>query len=151
MKSYSLKSTQVIHASLEEAWRFFSSPVNLGKITPPSMGFRITSQTEPGKLYSGQIITYRLSPLLGIKITWVTEISNVRERKCFADVQRFGPYKLWHHYHVFREVPQGVEMSDTVCYALPYGYFGRMAYPIVRKKLQQIFDYRRQKISEIFG
>jgi ligand-binding SRPBCC domain-containing protein len=151
MKSYSLKATQVIKASLEESWSFFSSPSNLGKITPPSMGFKITSQMEPEKMYPGQIITYRVRPFLGITITWVTEISNIREKKSFTDVQRFGPYKLWHHYHAFREIPEGVEMSDTVCYALPYGFFGRMAHPVVRKKLQQIFDYRRRKITEIFG
>ena len=149
MKVHYHKAIQIIPASLQECWNFFSTPVNLGKITPPSMDFRILSQTEP-EIYPGQIIIYLVKPAFGIPVTWVTEITYVKKFAYFSDVQRIGPYKFWHHRHLFHEVPGGVEMRDIVCYALPYGSLGQISRPFVRKRLQEIFDYRRERIGEIF-
>jgi len=150
MKPYSFKTTQVIPASLQECWDFFSTPVNLGKITPPSMHFRILSQADP-EIYPGQIIIYKIKPFFGIHVTWVTEITCVKKLHYFSDVQRIGPYRFWHHRHIFREVPGGVEMFDLVCYALPFGFLGRLFHPAVEKRLTGIFDYRRAAVKEIFG
>lgn len=91
---------------MEQAWDFFSSPLNLAKITPEHMGFIITSDFEEGQnMYPGMIITYKVSPLLGIKLDWMTEITHVKEGEYFVDEQRFGPYALWHHQHHFKAIP----------------------------------------------
>ena len=113
------------------------------------MGFRITSDRE-GKTYPGQIITYTVRPLFGIPLTWVTEITQVKEQDYFIDEQRFGPYRFWHHKHFFRQVEGGVEMRDLVHYGLPFGYAGRIARVFVEKKLKSIFDYRSGVIRTIF-
>ena len=56
MNFYSIKSTQHLPISLEEAWDFFSSPNNLAKITPPDMGFIITSDKKDGeKMWTSHI------------------------------------------------------------------------------------------------
>jgi ligand-binding SRPBCC domain-containing protein len=153
LKTYCLKSTQKLPISLEEAWDFFSSPENLKKITPSYMGFKITSDFNPNeKMYAGQIITYIVTPLLSIPMRWVTEITHVKEKEYFVDEQRFGPYALWHHTHKFKQIEGGVEMSDIVYYALPFGFVGQFFHPlIVKSKLKEIFDYRFDVLEKRFG
>ena len=153
MKFYSIKSTQHIPIPLNEAWDFFSSPNNLAKITPPEMGFVITSDKIDGqKMYAGQIIQYIVTPILGIKTKWVTEITHVVDKSYFVDEQRFGPYALWHHKHFIKEIPGGVEMEDIVDYKVPMGILGQLVHPfLVQPKLNEIFEYRRKKLIELYG
>jgi ligand-binding SRPBCC domain-containing protein len=151
MKIYTLQKTQTLPIQLEQAWDFFSSPKNLKEITPEYMGFDITSDLGDGKMYPGQVITYRVTPLLNIPMSWVTEITHVVDHKYFVDEQRFGPYALWHHQHWFKPVVKGVEMIDIVNYGLPFDPFGRIAIGLVRSKLEEIFEYRFKKVEELFG
>ena len=139
---YTLEVIQFLNISLAEAWDFFSSPDNLSKITPDHMGFIITSGT-PGKMYPGQIITYKVAPFPGLKTNWVTEITHVTDQSFFVDEQRFGPYRMWHHEHHFEAQRNGVLMTDRVSYKLPFGIFGRIAHALfVRRQLKQIFEFR---------
>nr|WP_067059780.1 SRPBCC family protein [Mucilaginibacter sp. L294] len=153
MKTYVLKFKQNIPISLDEAWAFFSSPLNLQKITPPDMRFVVTSDyTADTKMYAGMIITYKISPLAGIKLNWMTEITHVQDRKYFVDEQRFGPYALWHHQHHFKEIAGGVEMTDILNYAIPFSIIGRLTNKVyVGKKVKDIFDYRVKAVEELFG
>ena len=89
--------------------------------------------------------------VLGIPIYWMTEITQVEDKKFFIDEQRFGPYSLWHHQHHFREVEGGVEMTDIVHYKLPLGFLGDIAHALfVKKQLKGIFDYRFKIVEEMF-
>jgi len=153
VKSYVLKTEQAIPISLEQAWDFFSSPLNLAKITPSDMKFVVTSDYKPDtKMYEGMIITYKISPLLGIKMDWMTEITHVSDKQYFVDEQRFGPYALWHHQHHFKEIKGGVLMNDILHYAIPYGPIGRLSNSIfVGNKVKQIFAYREKAIEKLFG
>lgn len=138
--------------TLEQAWDFFSNPVNLEAITIPGMSFKIISSHHGPHMYAGQVIEYRLKPLLGISMYWMTEITHVEQPHFFVDEQRFGPYSLWHHQHQFKEVAGGVEMTDIVHYKLPLWFIGSMANTLfVKKRLEAIFDYRHKKIAELFG
>lgn len=151
MKIYQLHSLQKLPISIEEAWDFLSSPKNLKTITPDYMGFDILSGADK-KMYPGQIIEYIVKPVLGIPNKWVTEITHVIENKYFVDEQRFGPYALWHHKHFLKEVPGGVEMEDIIHYKLPFGIFGQLIHPIlVKPKLEEIFEFRKQKLIQLFG
>ncbi|PKP26496.1 MAG: cell division inhibitor [Bacteroidetes bacterium HGW-Bacteroidetes-2] len=148
---YTLHSKQNLPISLMEAWEFLSNPSNLKIITPDYMGFHILSGADR-PMYSGQIIQYVVTPVLGIKTNWVTEITHVKDKMYFVDEQRFGPYALWHHKHFLREISGGVEMEDIVDYKMPLGILGRMVHPfLVKPKLNQIFEYRRKKLIELFG
>jgi ligand-binding SRPBCC domain-containing protein len=148
---YTLEVSQFVKISLKEAWDFFSSPGNLVKITPPHMGFIITTG-KPAKMHPGQIITYKVSPLAGIKTNWVTEITHVEEESFFVDEQRFGPYRMWHHEHHFNTQGDGVIMTDRVSYKLPMGIFGRIAHGLfVKGHLRQIFEYRIAAMEKKFN
>ncbi len=139
--------------SLDKAWHFFSSPLNLGKITPPEMNFVVTSSyTDQTVMYPGMLITYKVSPLIGIKLDWVTEITHVKDKEYFVDEQRFGPYALWHHEHHFKEINGGVHMTDFLTYAIGYGPIGSLANSaLVAKKVNDIFKYREKAVIELFG
>ncbi|MBS3992895.1 MAG: SRPBCC family protein [Bacteroidetes bacterium] len=150
MKVYSYQTQQLIYTSLETCWEFFSSPLNLEKITPHKLGFKIIGK-RPDKMFPGQLIQYTVSPILGLKLNWLTEITQVKEHQYFIDEQRFGPYKLWHHQHRFKETEQGIEMIDIVEYALPFGFLGRILHKIfIRKQIEEIFIYRKKVIEELF-
>jgi ligand-binding SRPBCC domain-containing protein len=131
MKVYHIKLKQFLPLSLDEAWDFFSSPENLVKITPPSMNFRI---------------------LPGINVYWVTEITHVERPYYFMDDQVTGPYTIWKHQHWFREVAGGIEMTDEITYAIPFGFLGRLAnYLFVAQQLRAIFKFRYETLRQLFG
>ena len=151
MKIYTLHKKQNLPISIEEAWDFLSSPKNLKTITPDYMSFDILSGADK-EMYPGQIIQYIVTPILGIKTKWVTEITHVKDRSYFVDEQRFGPYALWHHKHFIKSISGGVEMEDIIDYKIPLGWVGQMVHPIIVKpKLEEIFNYREQKLIELFG
>lgn len=151
MKIYTLHTIQKLPICINEAWDFLSDPKNLEIITPDSMGFK-TISGDDRKIFPGQIIQYVVKPLFGIPMKWVTEITHVVNKTYFVDEQRFGPYALWHHKHFLKEIPGGVEMEDIVDYALPMGILGQAVHPfLVAPKLKEIFDYRKNKLIELFG
>lgn len=146
-----LHREQLLGVGLDEAWRFFSDPANLSRITPPDMGFRIVSGAEVGDIRDGQIIEYRLRPLWNIPARWVTRIEEVRAPVRFVDVQVAGPYRLWRHQHDFFERPDGVLMIDHVDYAAPLGPLGRLLERLlIRRRLDRIFDFREEVLAELF-
>lgn len=148
---YQYKSEQNLPIEMETAWDFLSDPKNLKTITPDYMGFDILSGADR-KMFSGQIIQYILTPILGIPFRWVTEITNVDQGRYFVDEQRFGPYTFWHHKHFIEPIEGGVKMTDIVDYKLPLGPLGKLAHWLfVSKKVKEIFSYRTQKLNELFG
>jgi ligand-binding SRPBCC domain-containing protein len=153
VRTYHLKFEQHLPIPLAETWKFFSSPFNLPKITPPQMGFVVTSDyDEDAVMYPGMIITYKITPLFGIKVNWMTEITHVKELEYFVDEQRSGPYALWHHQHHFKEVKGGVLMTDKLNYAIPYGIIGQLANKLlVETQIKNIFAYREKAINNLFG
>ena len=150
-KVYHLKTVQKMPVGLDEAWDFFSNPKNLQSITPGELGFKIISKYHGDTMYAGQLIEYIVKPLMGIPLYWMTEITHVADKKYFVDEQRYGPYRLWHHQHHFKEVNGFVEMTDIIHYKLPYWFLGDIAnWLFVRKQLKEIFDYRFKKVEALF-
>jgi len=146
---YRLHNQQFLPISKETAWRFFSAPQNLQKITPEELDFRMTSPDE-GKVYLGQIITYTIRLNKVFKMNWVTEITGMIHENYFVDEQRFGPYKMWHHRHAFEEVQGGVLMTDIVHFKIPFLLIAPLAYRFfVKQNLKRIFNYRAEKLNEI--
>ncbi len=152
MAFYQLIKTQKVPVSLDEIWGFISSPGNLKEITPEHMGFIVTSNNGGQKMYPGMIITYKVSPLLGIKLNWVTEITHVKDHEYFVDEQRIGPYAMWHHQHKIEPITGGVLMTDIVTYQPPMGFLGAMAnFLFIKRQLKQIFDFRTVALEKRYG
>lgn len=152
MAFYQLVKTQKLSASIGDVWDFISSPANLKEITPPYMGFVVTSNTGLGKMYPGMIITYKVSPMFNIKMNWMTEITHVKDLEYFVDEQRIGPYTMWHHQHKIEPIEGGVLMTDIVTYQPPMGFLGAVAnFLFIKRQLQTIFDYRKIALENRFG
>jgi len=147
---YQLKRRQLVRTDLKTCWEFFSAPGNLAAITPEYMRFRVLTE-QPEQIYEGLMIAYYVSPVMGVPLHWVTEISHVSEGHFFVDEQRKGPYRMWHHEHHFEVVEGGVMMTDIVSYILPFGVIGRLAHRLfVKKQLERIFAHRYETIDRLF-
>jgi ligand-binding SRPBCC domain-containing protein len=148
---YTLHREQIIPAPLERVWAYFATPRNLNEMTPPNMAFEfIYGGDEP--MYPGQIIAYKVAILPRVRVRWLTQITHVEPSHRFIDEQRIGPYRLWIHEHRFESLPNGVCMTDQVTYALPFGPLGNLTHALyIRRRLEQIFDYRFEKVSTLFA
>lgn len=148
---YQLKREQHINCSLDEAWAFFSTPRNLDKLTPESVGFKIT-QCDSDTAHEGQMIAYKVKVAPLTWVTWLTEITKVNEKESFIDDQRIGPYKIWHHTHRFKEQEDGVLMTDDITYVMPFGIIGVIVHALfVKNKLRHIFDERQRLCEKYFS
>ena len=145
-----LRQTQILSVSREKLWDFISVPQNLNEITPPKMAFKIVGEL-PKSAYAGLLLEYKVKiPVLGWT-SWLTEIKYVTDGYSFMDEQRVGPYKLWLHTHTLEDVEGGTKMTDEIHYQMPFGPLGVIAHVLfVKRTLKQIFDYRREKLDEIF-
>jgi ligand-binding SRPBCC domain-containing protein len=151
MKTFQLTREQFLPVSLSEAWDFFSNPSNLEKITPNDMSFKVLTKLDNQPIYPGMLISYVVSPMMNIPMKWTTKIGDVQAPLKFVDTQLKGPYALWEHTHNFKEVPNGVQMTDVVKYALPMGFLGTFAHTLfVKKRLNDIFDYRFKILEQTF-
>lgn len=150
IRFHTLRREQWIPRPLDEVFTFFSDARNLGEITPSWLGFRILTP-GPIRIAAGTKLRYRLS-LHGVPVSWTTEIRRWNPPFRFVDLQLSGPYRLWHHTHRFEAHNGGTRMTDIVRYRLPFGMLGRAIHALkVRRDVEQIFDYRFQRINELFA
>jgi len=148
--SYRLERCQVVPGELPSVFGFFKDPRNLESITPPWLSFQILEATD-AEVRRGTRIRYRLRWQV-FPIRWESRITEFEESRLFADEMLRGPYRRWYHRHLFAAVPGGVEIRDEVDYELPFGLGGRIAHALaVRRQLEAIFRYRRDRIAEAFG
>ncbi|HFK5554280.1 TPA: hypothetical protein ACGZ9Q_002341 [Elizabethkingia anophelis] len=149
---YHLYREQQLNCNIEEVWDFFSSPLNLSKITPKDMKFTVLSDLKNTPIYEGMEIDYLVSPVLEIPLKWKTRITQVNYKKSFTDLQAKGPYRYWNHYHEFIENDKGVLMKDSVDYELPFGLLGKLAHSLfVHKRLKSIFEFRYNFLEGYFN
>jgi ligand-binding SRPBCC domain-containing protein len=146
-----LERTQRVELPLEEVFPFYADAGNLERITPPWLGFEVTTP-QPIEMGAGALIEYRLH-LHGIPVRWRTRIDAWDPPHRFIDAQLSGPYSLWHHTHTFRSDGNGATiLGDRVRYAIPFGPLGEVARALlVKRDLERIFDYRRDAVAALLG
>jgi ligand-binding SRPBCC domain-containing protein len=147
---YSLVRQQWVPQRIETVFAFFAESANLEQLTPPWLRFHIKS-TKPVEMNAGTQIEYRVR-WHGVPVRWVAEIAEWEPPLEFADHQLRGPLAYWHHLHMFEPEDVGTHVRDIVRYKLPLGIFGEAAHRLaVRRDLHAVFDYREQRIFELFG
>jgi ligand-binding SRPBCC domain-containing protein len=135
---------------IDAVFEFFSKAENLQQLTPPWLHFRILS-VDPAPIRRGTLLRYSLRWRI-FPVRWTSEIVEWEPPYRFVDVQREGPYKLWHHEHRFAAEGKGTRITDEVEYLLPFGVVGAMAHSLkVRKDLEGIFAYRNRAVQRLFG
>lgn len=148
---YRFEEEQLVKAEIDQVWRFFANPANLAEITPPEMGMKVVDEL-PDKMYRGMMIRYRVKALAGIELPWTARITDIEEGSYFIDEQVEGPFSYWHHQHIFEAHQDGTLLRDILHYRVPGGPFAKLLEPLlVRKKLKDIFAFRRKKAEQLFG
>lgn len=138
-----------LSGSPADLFPFFSDASNLGRITPPELGFRILE--APKSMGEGVLIDYRIG-LWGIPLRWRTRISTWNPPHSFSDEQLRGPYRTWHHTHDFRDDGEGgTIMTDTVLFRLPLEPLSLLFLPLIRLQLNRIFQYRDKAMRIALG
>jgi ligand-binding SRPBCC domain-containing protein len=147
MRVYGLRSAAWVARPLGEVFEFHADAGNLQALTPPWLDFQILTP-RPIDMRAGALIEYRLR-LRGVPIRWLTEITEWAPPSHFVDIQRRGPYQLWHHRHEFEEKDGGTEIRDEVRYAVPFGMLVHRW--LVAPDVRRIFAYRHHALLKIFG
>ncbi|NCP02575.1 MAG: SRPBCC family protein [Deltaproteobacteria bacterium] len=148
---HKLEREIILPARVETVWDFLATPRNLDRLTPPELSFEILGRV-PREMHNGLLICYRIGiPFFG-RWTWLTEIKHIVPGRSFVDEQRLGPYRFWYHSHRIEPLDDGrTRMRDQVDYCLPLGPLGELMHALlVKKMLQHIFDFRAEKLQEIF-
>lgn len=139
---------QFVPVNRHQVFPFFSKAENLEELTPPWLQFRIVRKSSQN-IETNTTIDYALK-IRGIPVRWKTLIKEWNPEQSFVDDQLSGPYKKWHHLHLFEEVPGGTLLRDEVTFQIPGGPLGRfLLYPLIRREVEAIFAYRRKKIAEL--
>ena len=150
MAIHLLERTQLVPRPRPEVFAFFADPWNLERITPPFLRFRILTP-RPLEVRAGALIDYRLS-LFGVPFGWRTVIEAWEPEVRFVDRQLRGPYRRWHHTHLFEDAPGGTRMTDRVEFEVPLGPLGELArVALVDRQLAAIFDHRRRAVERLLG
>ena len=148
LRTYSLHASMRLPVARKKVFAFFADAANLGKITPPEVGFQMRTAGRI-EMRAGALIDYTIR-LRGSPIQWRTEITRWEPPHEFVDMQLRGPYAMWVHTHRFLEEGDETVIEDHVRYALPFGVLGRLAHPLVRRQLARIFEYRQVEVERIF-
>jgi ligand-binding SRPBCC domain-containing protein len=150
MQTHQIEFEQQLAQAPESVFPFFAEALNLERLTPEWLHFRVLSKS-PGEVGAGTLIRYRLR-LRGIPIRWLTRIEQWHPNRRFVDLQLRGPYRYWHHTHEFLPDGDGTMMRDTVRYAMRAGRLGELAHRrFVAADLARIFEYRRRRVEALFG
>ena len=133
----------------EEVFEFFADAFNLQRITPPDVNFRVLTPA-PIELRNGTRIDYRLT-VFRLPFYWRTVFRVWEPPERFVDEQERGPYRSWVHSHEFSDLGGSTLVRDRVQYELPWSPVGELAYPMVRRKLDHIFDFRQAEIHRLLS
>lgn len=142
LKEFLIDREQVLSKPIDEVFRFFSDPRNLGEITPPWLNFQIVScSTET--IGEGTVIDYRLR-VRGLPIRWRSVIRQWVPPYRFLDEQLRGPYRRWIHEHSFEDLGGRTRVGDHVRYSVLGGALVNSL--LVRPDIERIFDYRAERL-----
>ena len=151
MKIYRIERETFIPRPRDEVFAFFADAGNLEELTPDLLRFEVVTP-GPIEMAPGRHIDYRLE-VRGVPIRWRSVISVWEPPVRFVDEQVKGPYRKWHHEHLFEERGGGTVVIDRVDYAVPGGPLAeRLVHRLfVGPDVKRIFDYRQERLKEIFG
>lgn len=141
-----LHEQTLVAAPLDETFAFFADAMNLERITPDWLNFRIITP-PPLVMREGLEIEYRIV-LYGVPLPWRTRIDVWEPGIRFVDRQISGPYRWWHHEHRFEAVDGGTRVIDHVEF-VPRARW--ISGALVRRDVRRIFEHRRRALHAHFG
>jgi len=122
------------------------------KASPPNGAVRDTSSLAG---VGSEIETsFRLLPFLPVRAKWTALITEFEWNHHFADIQKYGPFKSFHHRHEFEVVERngvgGTLIRDVIDFEVGFGVLGSIAQKLfVRRELEKTFAHRQSVLSRI--
>jgi ligand-binding SRPBCC domain-containing protein len=160
--SLKLQFEQWVPYSLERVFRFFGNPNNLPKIMPPRTATRIDSlrlihpSGEPDLADVGsEIVTsFKVLSFLPFRSTWVARITEFEWNDHFADTQKLGPFKSFHHRHQLKQESRnsisGTIVRDVIDLEVGFGWLGWLIERLfIRGQMKVTFRYRQQALEKL--
>jgi len=165
---------QWVPVAMERVFLFFANPGNLPRIMPPATGtalVRLKLVPPPGTDAETATITdraplagagseivtsFRVLPFLPLRAQWIALITEFVWNHHFADVQKKGPFKSFHHRHELlaeaRNGMNGTVVRDVINYEVGFGLLGDLAqYFFISRHLRRTFAYRQQALEKLLG
>jgi ligand-binding SRPBCC domain-containing protein len=170
--SQRLQAEQWIPVTLPKVFAFFSDPHNLPRIMPPSQGAKIVKlNLVPPQFAEGTrppgiermagagteiVFKFRAIPYVPVHERWTAVITEFAFNEYFADVQKQGPFKSWHHRHSFEaktvDGREGTVIGDEVEYEVGFGVVGSLLETLVfQRMMRSTFGHRQKILGSIFG
>lgn len=146
-QGFCLEAGLFLPVARERLFEFFADAFQLEVITPHWLNFHVLTP-PPIVIRAGSLIDYRLR-LHKIPIRWRTRISAWEPPYRFVDEQLKGPYRSWHHEHLFEEVEGGTHCRDIVDYSVLGGRWIHALF--VQRDVLEIFEFRQRRLKEIFS
>ncbi len=112
----------------------------------------IVGGVAAGGMRIGDDVTWRARHF-GIWWTMTTQITAFDRPHSFVDEQMRGPFKRFHHLHVFNDLGDGTtEMLDEVEFAAPLGPLGIIAErAVLGRYLPHLIDLRNRELLVHLG
>jgi len=136
--------TTKVHSPLPEVFDWFEKKGAFQRLMPPWEVAEVVHADDDLRDGSRRIFRFPMGPL---KMTWEAEHMGYEPPNKFEDVMRKGPFKSWHHVHLFEQKGDVTTVSDQVEYKLPLGPLGRLfGGRMVRKRVQRMFKARESRL-----
>ena len=170
--TFHIQFEQWVPVAIERVFLFFADPRNLPRIMPPETGTRVnrlklvpppnSSAQTPANLehFAGagsEIVTsFRVVPFLPFRAQWIALITEFEWNHHFADIQKKGPCKSFHHRHeLVAEMRNGVTgtvVRDVIDCELGFGWLGSLAQKLfIRRQLQRTFEYQQEALTKLLS
>jgi ligand-binding SRPBCC domain-containing protein len=167
---HQIQFEQWVPVPIERVFLFFANPSNLPRIMPPEIGTTLAalrlarpptmSTEQPADLNSlagvgSEIVTsFRPLPFLPFRTQWIALITEFEWNHHFADIQKRGPFKRFHHRHEFsadiRNGTAGTSVRDVIEYDPGFGVLGGAAHKLfIAPNLKQTFAYRQKMLGNL--
>jgi ligand-binding SRPBCC domain-containing protein len=133
-----------------ELYNWHMQPSAFEDLTPPDEKITVISRPE----IFGDGAKIELQICAGpMRISWIALHENFIEGRRFDDIQCSGPFKKWHHSHLFEpQTETSCVMHDSIHFEIPGGsLINWLIAPIVKFRLEKMFNYRHQQLVSIFG
>jgi ligand-binding SRPBCC domain-containing protein len=170
--SQRLHAEHWVPVPLPRVFAFFADPDNLPRMMPPAQGAKIIKlNLVPPRLPEGAPLRgiermagvgteitfkFRVIPYIPVHERWTALITEFVYHRHFADLQKQGPFKSWHHAHKFEsKIVDGVEgttVGDEVEYEVGFGLVGTILEKLVFERVMRaVFDHRKKTLEAVFA
>jgi len=174
LMTHRVRFEQWVPVPIEQVFLFFANPGNLPRIMPPGTRTELVrlkvvpppgspavresiTDRDPLAGVGSEIVTsFRVVPFLPFRAQWIALITEFEWNHHFADVQKKGPFKSFHHRHELiaerRDGVNGTVVRDVIEYDVGFGWLGKLAQRIfVSRQLSRTFEYRQKALEKLLG